>query len=66
LPSGASSTVLAELDFPDMPAQRSVRLDALLDVPADVSGITRPLPSIFPLGTVDPEHPESASLGTPL
>jgi membrane associated rhomboid family serine protease len=66
LPSATSSTALAELDFPDMPAQRSVRLDALLDVPADVSGITRPLPAIFPPGTVDPEHPESASLGTTL
>jgi membrane associated rhomboid family serine protease len=62
----ASSTTLVELDFPDMPVQRSVRLDALLDVPADVSGITRPLSSIFPPGTVNPDDPDSASLGTTL
>ena len=66
LRSSAPSTTLAELDFPDMPVQRSVRLDAMLEIPADVSGITRPLPSIYPPGTINPDHPESASLGTML
>ncbi|MDA0809876.1 MAG: rhomboid family intramembrane serine protease [Planctomycetota bacterium] len=66
LPSQTSSTVLAELAFPDLPATSTVRLDALLDVPAEVSGITRPLPAIFPPGTVNPDHPESARLGVSL
>lgn len=63
LSPATSSTVLAELDFPDMPVQRAISLDALLDVPVEVSGITRPLPAIHPPGFVDPDHPESASLG---
>jgi rhomboid protease GluP len=64
--NSSSSTQLVELDFPDMPTQRTSRLDSLLDIPAEVSGITRPLPAIFPPGTVNPEHPESARLGTTL
>jgi len=66
LPGGAHSSALAELSFPDMPAHDSVRLDDLLDVPSEVSGITRPLPAIFPPGTINPDHPESARLGTSL
>ena len=58
--------MLAELAFPDLPATSTVRLDTLLDVPAEVSGITRPLPAIFPPGTVNPDHPESARLGVSL
>lgn len=61
-----STTKLAELALPDLPPMSTVSLDALLDVPAEVSGITRPLPSIFPAGTVNPDHPDSASLGTTL
>ena len=55
-----------ELALPDLPPMSTVSLDALLDVPTVVFGITRPLPAIFPPGTVNPEHPESASLGTTL
>lgn len=61
-----STTKLAELALPDLPPMSTVSLDALLDVPAEVSGITRPLPAIFPAGTVNPDHPDSASLGTTL
>lgn len=65
LPATAT-TDLAELELPDLPPTSTVSLDALLDVPAEVSGITRPLPAIFPPGTVNPDHPESASVGTTL
>jgi rhomboid protease GluP len=61
-----SSTTLVELAFPDLPPVSTVKLDALLDVPAEVSGITRPLPAIYPPGSVNPDHPDSASLGTTL
>jgi membrane associated rhomboid family serine protease len=61
-----SSTTLVELAFPDLPPVSTVKLDTLLDVPAEVSGITRPLPAIYPPGTINPDHPESASLGTTL
>ena len=61
-----SSTKLVELAFPDLPRMSTVRLDSLLDVPAEVSGITRPLPAIYPPGTVNPNHPDSASLGVRL
>jgi rhomboid protease GluP len=60
------STTLVELAFPDLPPVSTGNLDALLDVPAEVSGITRPLPAIYPPGTINPDHPESASLGTTL
>ena len=61
-----SSTKLVELAFPDLPRMSTVRLDSLLDAPAEVSGITRPLPAIYPPGTVNPNHPDSASLGVRL
>ena len=66
LPGGSPRIELAELPFPDVPTQPSVRLNDLLDVPADVSGITRPLPAIYPPGIVNPDDPESARLGTTL
>ncbi len=68
LPIGAatSTTKLVELALPDLPPMTTVRLDALLDVPVVVFGITRPLPAMYPPGTVDPEDPESAILGTTL
>lgn len=66
LPGGVTPTQLAELPFPDMPSQTSLRLDDLLDVPAQVSGITRPLPAEVPPGSVDPDDPESARLGVTL
>ena len=61
-----SSAILAELAFPDQPSMSTVTLDTLLDVPAEVSGITRPLPAIYPPGTINPDHPDSASLGISL
>jgi hypothetical protein len=61
-----SSTTLVELAFPDLPPVSTVKLDTLLDVPAEVSGITRPLPAIYPPGTINPDHPDSANLGTTL
>jgi rhomboid protease GluP len=66
LPGRDLPPVLAELPFPDLPAQSAASLDALLDVPPNVWGITRPLPAIYPPGTVNPDDPESASLGTML
>lgn len=66
LSPATSSTTLVELAFPDLPPVSTVNLDASLDVPAEVSGITRPLPAIYPPGTVNPDHPDSASLGTTL
>jgi rhomboid protease GluP len=66
LPDTALPTTLAELAFPDLPISNAARLDDLLDVPANVSGITRPLPAIYPPGTVNPDHPESASVGITL
>ncbi|MDA1165314.1 MAG: rhomboid family intramembrane serine protease [Planctomycetota bacterium] len=57
---------LAELSLPDLPNQQIVNLNDLLEVPANVAGITRPLPALWPPGTVDPEHPDSARLGTTL
>lgn len=66
LSPATTSTTLVELEFPDLPPVSTVQLDTLLDVPAEVSGITRPLPAIYPPGTVNPDHPESASLGTTL
>ena len=61
-----STTKLVELALPDLPPMATGSLDALLDVPAVVFGITRPLPVIFPPGMVNPEHPDSARLGTTL
>jgi rhomboid protease GluP len=61
-----STTKLVELALPDLPPTATVSLDALLDVPAVVFGITRPLPVVFPPGMVNPEHPDSARLGTTL
>ena len=66
LSPATSSTTLVELAFPDLPPVSTGNLDALLDVPAEVSGITRPLPAIYPPGSVNPDHPDSASLGTTL
>ena len=66
LSPATSSTTLVELAFPDLPPASTVNLDALLDVPAEVSGITRPLPANYPPGSVNPDHPDSANLGTTL
>lgn len=66
LPTGGLAPELAELVLPDLPSVRTLSLDALLDVPVEVPGITRPLSAIYPPGTINPDDPESASLGTTL
>lgn len=66
LPGTAPLVQLAELPFPDLPVPSPVRLNELLDVPAQVPGITRPLPVELPPGDIDPNDPQSARLGTTL
>lgn len=65
-PAGRPLDIAELLSLLKEQAAEQPRLDALLDVPEDVAGITSPHPPVHEPGEVNPDSPDSAMLGETL
>lgn len=65
-PPGTPINIAEVLALLEEQAAELPRLDAQLDVPQDVAGITSPHPPALKPGEVDPDSPDSAMLGETL
>ena len=65
-PPGTPINIAEMLALLEEQAAELPRLDAQLDVPQDVAGITSPHPPALQPGEVDPDSPDSAMLGETL